>query len=32
VINPGALHRAREKTVATLDTDTDIVRFITIAV
>jgi putative phosphoesterase len=32
VINPGALHRAREKTVATLDTAADIVRFIAIAV
>jgi len=30
VINPGALHRAREKTVATLDTATDTLRFITI--
>jgi putative phosphoesterase len=30
VINPGALHRAREKTVATLDTATDLLRFITI--
>lgn len=32
VINPGALHRAREKTVATLDTGTDLLRFITVAV
>ncbi len=32
VINPGALHRAREKTVATLDTTTDTLRFITIGV
>ncbi len=30
VINPGALHRAKEKTVATLDTATDLLRFITI--
>jgi len=30
VINPGALHRVREKTVATLDTESDLVRFITI--
>ncbi|MGB7160476.1 MAG: metallophosphoesterase family protein [Tepidisphaeraceae bacterium] len=30
VINPGALHRAKEKTVATLDTSTDLLRFITI--
>ena len=32
VINPGALHRAREKTVATLDTATDLLRFHVIAV
>ncbi len=32
VINPGALHRAKVKTVATLDTGTDVVRFITMAV
>ena len=32
VLNPGALHRAREKTVATLDTTTDTLRFITIPV
>jgi putative phosphoesterase len=31
VINPGALHRAREKTVAVLDTTTDALRFIPIA-
>lgn len=31
MINPGALHRAREKTVATLDTASDLLRFITIA-
>jgi uncharacterized protein len=30
VINPGALHRAREKTVAVLDTETDGLRFIVI--
>jgi putative phosphoesterase len=30
VVNPGALHRANPKTVATLDTRTDIVRFVTI--
>ena len=28
LINPGALHRAREKTVALLDTTTDALRFI----
>lgn len=27
VINPGALHRAREKTVATLDTESDALEF-----
>ena len=32
IVNPGALHRAKEKTVATLDTATDALRFITIAV
>lgn len=32
VINPGALHRAKEKTVATLDTAADVLRFITIPV
>ena len=32
VVNPGALHRAKEKTVATLDTAADALRFITIAV
>jgi putative phosphoesterase len=32
VINPGALHRAKEKTVATLDTASDLLRFITLAV
>ncbi len=31
-INPGALHRAKEKTVATLDLSSDMLRFITIAV
>ena len=31
LINPGALHRAREKTVALLDTDGDVVTFITVA-
>src|SRR5688500_10038131 len=31
IINPGALHRAAEKTVALLDTDTDHLEFITIA-
>jgi hypothetical protein len=30
VINPGALHRAKVKTVALLDTDADTVIFITI--
>lgn len=30
VINPGALHRAREKTVALLDTHTDEVQFLTV--
>ncbi|HTL30153.1 MAG TPA: metallophosphoesterase family protein [Tepidisphaeraceae bacterium] len=30
VINPGALHRANPKSVALLDTATDIVRFITV--
>ena len=29
-INPGALHRAREKTVAMLDTETDILTFLAI--
>ena len=28
IINPGALHRAREKTVAVLDTDTDRLTFV----
>ena len=32
VINPGAPHRAREKTVATLDTVTDLLRFHVVAV
>jgi putative phosphoesterase len=32
VINPGALHRAREKTVATLDTETGEVKFLVVAV
>jgi putative phosphoesterase len=31
LINPGALHRAREKTVALLDTDRDVVTFLTVA-
>lgn len=31
IINPGALHRARRKTVATLDTATDVVTFHEIA-
>ena len=31
VINPGALHRAREKTVAVLDTETDALKFLVIA-
>lgn len=30
VINPGALHRAKEKTVALLDTDSDLLRFLPI--
>jgi uncharacterized protein len=30
VINPGALHRAREKTVAVLDTETDALTFLKI--
>jgi predicted phosphodiesterase len=30
IINPGALHRAREKTVALLDTATDALKFITV--
>lgn len=30
IINPGALHRANPKTVALLDTQSDIVRFITV--
>jgi predicted phosphodiesterase len=30
VINPGALHRATKKTCALLDTETDIVSFLTI--
>jgi predicted phosphodiesterase len=32
VINPGALHRAREKTVAVLDTATDMLTFLTVNV
>jgi putative phosphoesterase len=32
LINPGALHRAREKTVALLDSETDVVRFLPVAV
>ena len=32
VINPGALHRAREKTVAVLDTATDTLRFLVVSV
>ena len=31
LINPGALHRAREKTVALLDTETDRLRFLIVA-
>jgi putative phosphoesterase len=31
LINPGALHRANPKTVAVLDTQSDIVRFITVS-
>jgi putative phosphoesterase len=31
IINPGALHRANPKTVALLDTQSDIVRFITVS-
>jgi putative phosphoesterase len=31
IINPGALHRAAVKTVATLDTSTDALRFHTVA-
>jgi hypothetical protein len=27
LINPGALHRAAEKTVATLDTERDLLKF-----
>jgi len=30
LINPGALHRAREKTVALLDTDGDVLRFLSL--
>ena len=30
VINPGALHRAREKTVATLDTDSGELKFLVV--
>ena len=30
VINPGALHRAREKTVAVLDTETDALKFLVV--
>jgi len=30
VINPGALHRAREKTVATLNLSTDLLRFVAV--
>ena len=32
VINPGALHRAKEKTVAVLDTATDTLRFLAVGV
>jgi hypothetical protein len=32
IINPGALHRAKEKTVALLDTDTDRLTFLTVGV
>ena len=31
LINPGALHRAKEKTVALLDTDTDRLTFLVVA-
>jgi putative phosphoesterase len=31
LINPGALHRAREKTVALLDTETDRLRLLTVS-
>jgi putative phosphoesterase len=31
IINPGALHRAREKTVAVLDTDRDELKFLIVA-
>lgn len=30
IINPGALHRAKVKTVALLDTGTDVLRFLTL--
>ena len=32
LINPGALHRAREKTVALLDTTTDTLKFLAVSV
>jgi predicted phosphodiesterase len=32
VINPGALHRAAQKTVATLDTETGEVKFLVVVV
>ena len=32
IINPGALYRASKKTVATLDTRTDAVRYLTVEV
>ena len=32
VINPGALHRAKEKTVATLDTESGKVAFVVVSV
>jgi putative phosphoesterase len=31
IINPGALHRAKPKTVALLDTETDLLKFLTVA-
>jgi putative phosphoesterase len=31
IINPGALHRAREKTVALLDTETDKLKFLVVS-
>jgi putative phosphoesterase len=31
IINPGALHRAKEKTVALLDTQSEVLRFLVVA-